>query len=49
MPLIRARARLASGFGVARRPMLPCASLGWIAAFSGFALVFAPRLLTQRA
>jgi len=44
-----ALARLASGFGIAYDPMLHLASLGWIAAFGGFAVVFAPRLLRQRA
>jgi uncharacterized protein involved in response to NO len=40
-----ALARLASGFGIAYEPMLHLASLGWIAAFGGFAVVFGPRLL----
>ncbi len=44
-----ALARLASGFGIAYDQMLHLASLGWIAAFGGFAVVFAPRLLRQRA
>jgi len=46
---IGALARLASGFGIAYDPMVHLASLGWMAAFGGFAVVFAPRLLKQRA
>jgi len=46
---VGALARLASGFGIAHDPMLHLASLGWIAAFGGFAVLFAPRLLKRRA
>jgi len=43
-----ALARLTSGFGIAHDPMLHLASLGWMAAFGGFVVLFAPRLLSAR-
>lgn len=43
-----ALARLASGLGIMYEPMLHAASLGWILAFGGFAVVFGPRLLQAR-
>lgn len=41
-------ARLASGFGILHEPMLHLAALGWMLAYAGFVVVFAPRLLRSR-
>jgi uncharacterized protein involved in response to NO len=45
---VGALARLASGFGIMHDAMLHLAALGWMLAYGGFAVVFAPRLTRAR-
>lgn len=45
--VVAALARIAASFGILREPLLYLAALGWVLAFGGFAVVYAP-LLTRR-
>jgi uncharacterized protein involved in response to NO len=47
--LVAALARIVAAFGIAREPMLHISATAWVAAFAGFALVYAPLLTRQRA
>ena len=46
---VAALARIVAAFDVAREPMLHLSATAWVLGFAGFAVIFAPLLLTRRA